>query len=77
MTPLKFSDTRNPIIDENDAHETLMKLYAVLSYLSGAVLSDAAEADRGREGCSLILGMCTQAALYVTGLSGTSGRQIK
>lgn len=62
---MNFNDTRNPLIDENDAHETASKLFAVLNYLSGTVLSEATNADRGRKGCSLILNMCAEAAQYV------------
>lgn len=67
MADLKFNETRNLLIDENDAHETASKLFAVLNYLSGAMLSEATNVDSGREGCSLILDMCAQAALYVVG----------
>lgn len=76
MSALKFSDTRNPLIDENDAHETASKLYAVLNYMSGAVLAEATNVDRGREGCSLILDMCAEAALYVMGQTNPSKNHV-
>lgn len=60
---------RNPIIDDNDVHETASKLQEALHFLAGAMLSDATNTAQGRRGCSLMLDSCAQAAAYIEALT--------
>jgi len=69
INTLNFSETRNPLIDENDIHETATKLAEALHFISGAMLSDSVNDAQARRGCSLMLDMCTQASEYIGSLT--------
>lgn len=60
---------QNPLIDETDPYETASKLRAALQFLSGAMLSESTNNAQGREGCSLMLDMCVDAAAHVAALT--------
>ena len=62
MADAKFS---NPLIVENDTHETADKLRTMLYFLSNAVLSDSVNDKEGQYGCSMVLDACVGAAQFL------------